>query len=92
MTIQFSDMQVTYKQFLDDVSKAVCKKLKKDLKQHDKWLTTNEAAEVLGITPDYLRHQKDKYGGVKRGSGKQSRLVFSQKSIEDWMHNVKLYE
>lgn len=84
MSIQFSDMQVTYKQFLCDVSKAVCKKLRKDLKQHDKWLTTNEAAELLGVTPDYLRHKKDKYCGVKRGKGKQERLMFDRDVLLDW--------
>ena len=82
--MQFSDMNVTYKQFLDDVSKAVCKMLKKDLNPRGRWLTTNEAAELLDVTPDYLRHKKDKYCAVKRGKGKQARLMFDRDVLMDW--------
>ena len=74
--IQFADVKVSYKQFVDDVAKAVAKKLRRDMKAHDRLLTTNEAAAVLGITPGYLRHNKDKYTCEKRGEGKQARLMW----------------
>ena len=77
--IQFADKQVTYAQFVKDVSNAVVKMLRKDIK--GKLLTTNEAAAVLGITPNHLRHLKDKYSPIKRGEGKQARLMWSYDNL-----------
>lgn len=80
--IQFSDRQVSYKQFLEDVSKAVAKKLRGDITE--RMLTTKEAAAFCGVTPDYLRHLKDKLGAEKRGEGKQARLMWSIENLKDW--------
>ena len=83
MMIQFSDRQVSYKQFLEDVSKAVAKKLRGDIKS-DRLLTTKEAAAFCGVSPDYLRHLKDIIGAEKRGEGKQARLMWSIENLKDW--------
>ena len=80
--IQFSDRQVSYKQFLEDVSKAVAKKLRGDITE--RMLTTKEAAAFCGVTPDYLRHMKDELGAEKRGKGKQARLMWSIENLKDW--------
>ncbi len=36
----------------------------------------NEAARILGVTPNYLRQKKEKYAYVKSGDKQQGRLMF----------------
>lgn len=82
MSIRFKDKEVSYTQFLEDVSKAVVKRLRKEGKVEEDLLTTAEAAKVLGITPEHLRHVKDRYAPIKRGDGtKQGRLLFSRSNL-----------
>ncbi len=38
--------------------------------------TTERAARYLGVSPRTLRRRKDLYPHVKRGEGKQARLMF----------------
>lgn len=74
MSIKFSDVEVEYKQFLVDVSKAVAARIKASM-MPKRLLTTKEAAEFMGVTQDYLRHNKKKFRPKKFGTGKkQDRL------------------
>lgn len=41
----------------------------------------NTAAQILGISPNYLRRIKDRYPHVKRGEGKQARLLFDRNAL-----------
>lgn len=41
----------------------------------------NTAAEILHVTPNYLRRIKDRYPHVKRGEGRQARLLFDRNAL-----------
>lgn len=45
------------------------------------WVTTAEAAKILGITPKYLRSIKDQFPHVKTGSSEQGRLLFLKEAL-----------
>lgn len=81
----FSDRSVSYSQFLDDVSKKVAllvsKQLKKEAKKDPELVSTEEAARILNITPDRLRHTKEKYPHVKQGENKQGKLLFVRDAL-----------
>lgn len=40
------------------------------------YITCKEAAEILGISPDRLRHIKDRFNCKKVGSHQQGRVLF----------------
>ena len=59
--------------------------VKKLTKQRDKdypeLVTTEEAAAILHITPQRMRQIKDKYPYIKRGEGKQGKLLFKRDAL-----------
>lgn len=65
--------------------------LRKDLQdmlssvQQPEMVTTAEAARLLGITPDRLRHivceDPGRYPHIKRGGSKQSKLMFERRAL-----------
>lgn len=85
--IHFSDRTVTYAQFLEDVSRKIAflveKRLGERLKeqQQKELVTTEEAARILGITADRLRHIKDRFPHVKGGDNRQGKLLFVRDSL-----------
>ena len=85
MQMFFRDKTVSYNQFLEDVSKKVAllvgKKLKEEAKKEPELVTTEEAARILHITPDRLRHTKEKYPHVKQGENKQGKLLFVRDAL-----------
>ena len=93
MNIAFSDQSVSYAQFLDDVSKKVAilveRRLKNQLSQAPQMVTTQEAARILNITPDRLRHIKDRFPHAKQGGQPQGRLLFMRDAlIESYAHDT----
>lgn len=44
--------------------------------QYPQTLTTAQAAKLLGISPSHLRKIAARYPHIKRGEGKQARLLF----------------
>ena len=42
---------------------------------------TKEAARILGITPDWLRKNQDKYPHIKNGEGRNAKLMFRRDSL-----------
>lgn len=46
-----------------------------------KFVSTKEAAEILGITPARMRQIAHKYPHVKTGSSKQSTLRFEREAL-----------
>jgi hypothetical protein len=83
--IKISGREVTYAQFVNDVAKAVASELqgkrKAQQKKEPRLVTAKEAANILGITTDRLRHIKDRFDCVKSGEGKQSRLLFNADTL-----------
>ncbi len=47
----------------------------------EQYLTTREAADVLCISTDRLRHVKDKFPHIKTGGENQSKLLFLKSGI-----------
>lgn len=54
-------------------------------RQEPEMVTTNDAAKLLGITPDRLRHivceDPHRYPHIKRGDGCHGRLMFVRDSL-----------
>lgn len=84
-SIMFSDRSVTYAEFLDDVSKKVAflvgKNLAKVMKEQPEMVSTQEAARILGISADRLRHIKDRFPHTKGGGSEQGRLLFVRDAL-----------
>ena len=83
MDIQFGDKVISYEQFVEDVARKVAMMVTKNVRKADKQggyelVTTKEAAQILGITPDRMRHIKDRFYPVKQGGDdkKQGKLLF----------------
>ena len=86
MDIQFGDKTVSYEQFVEDVARKVAMMVTKNVRKADKQggyelVTTKEAAQILGITPDRMRHIKDRFDCVKQGSGKQGKVLFRKDTL-----------
>jgi uncharacterized protein (DUF2461 family) len=85
MRIHFEDRSVTYNQFLDDVAKKVAflvwKDINKKMAEQPEMVTTEEAARILNITPDWLRHIKDRFPHIKTGDTKQGKLLFVRDAL-----------
>lgn len=81
----FGDKSVTYAQFLEDVSRKVAYLVSKNIKAANEtapdMVSTEEAAKILGITADRMRHIKDKFPHVKAGDSKQAKLLFVRSSL-----------
>lgn len=45
------------------------------------YITTSEAARILGISSDRLRHLKDKFPHVKSGINGQGKLLFLKSAL-----------
>ena len=56
---------------------------KKDVKvlSEPEYVNTNEAARILGVSPNYLRIVKDKYPHIKTGEHKQARIMFRRDAL-----------
>ena len=85
MNIHFADRNVTYAQFLDDVSRKVAMLVTRNIKnmqeQEPDMVSTEEAAQILGITPGRLRHIKDRFPHVKAGDNMQGKLLFKRDAL-----------
>jgi hypothetical protein len=83
--IHFSDRTITYAQFLEDVSRKVAflveKRLNEKMTATPELASTEEAAGILGISPDRLRHIKDRFPHIKGGGEKQGRLLFVRDAL-----------
>jgi hypothetical protein len=83
--IYFSDKSVTYSQFLEDVARKVAFLVARNIKaaqdNSPEMVSTEEAAQILGITPDRLRHIKNKFPHIKAGDNKQGKLLFKRDAL-----------
>ncbi|MBR4177070.1 MAG: hypothetical protein IKQ53_06695 [Bacteroidales bacterium] len=59
----------------DDLAKLVKKE------QQPEMVTTSEAAAILHVTPDHMRHIAHRYPHTKTGEGKQARLLFVRSAL-----------
>ena len=48
--------------------------------EFEEWVTTNEAARILGVSPDWMRRTKDRYP-YKKGEGKNAHILFKKSSL-----------
>lgn len=69
--------RIAYKTAIIVVNR-LAKKLEKD---YPDLVTTEEAAAILHITPQRMRTIKDKYPYIKRGEGKQGKLLFKRDAL-----------
>lgn len=53
---------------------------KKDDDDKDKWVTTEEASKILGITPKHLRTIRDRFPHIRVG-GEYGRLLFEKEQL-----------
>ena len=56
------------------------------VKSEDELLTTHEAAKLLKVSPDRIRHLKDKFPHVKLGESEKGRLMFYRRGIENYLN------
>ena len=64
----------------------IVKKLAEDHALQE-WVTTAEAATILGITEKYLRQTKDRYPHIKNGDKAQGNLRFLRSGLlENYAH------
>lgn len=61
------------------IAKEVAKLLKRD--EMPDLVTTQEAADILGISAGRMRQIKDKFTHVKKGADKQSKLLFKKSEL-----------
>lgn len=59
----------------------IAKELKRKENDEERWITTHEAATMLGISDGHLRKTKDRYPHIKNGEHKQGELRFLQSAI-----------
>lgn len=45
------------------------------------YVDTDEAARILGVSPNYLRQVKERYPHVKFGDCKQGRIMFQRDAL-----------
>lgn len=45
------------------------------------YVDTDEAARILGMSPNYLRAVKDRYPHIKAGDTKQGRIMFRRDAL-----------
>lgn len=64
------------------VAEQVVKKLKcvGNLSETE-YVDTDEAARILGVSPNYLRQVKDRYPHMKAGNRKQGRIMFKRDGL-----------
>lgn len=75
--------QKEYRKLVKDIALEVIRLSKKEEFDPDKeeWLTTEEAAAILHISPRTLRNNKDRYPHTKVGDKKQGQLRFLRKGL-----------
>ena len=61
------------------IRKVVREEFKRALQDVDDWITTEEAARILGYTPNYLRRIKDRYPW--RQDREKGKLLFKRSSL-----------
>lgn len=71
------------------VADEVVKKMKnvRNLSETE-YVDTEEAARILGMSPNYLRAVKDRYPHIKSGDNKQGRIMFRRDSLMN-QYNIK---
>lgn len=60
---------------------AIADKVTKEIGKREKWVSTEEAAEILRVSPKYLRSIKHKFNFKKTGNSNQSHLLFDIDSL-----------
>lgn len=49
--------------------------------EQPKMVSTKEAAAILNMSADRLRHVADRYPHIKRGTGRSARLLFVREAL-----------
>ena len=52
-----------------------------DSKKDDEYVDAQEAAQLLGVTPNYLRSMKNKFPHIKVGNYSQGRVLFKKSAL-----------
>lgn len=78
MELELSERAID--QIARKVALIVAKKIKEKTTPPE-FVTTNEAAAILRITPGRMRAIADKYPHIKKGEGKQGRLLFVRDAL-----------
>ena len=63
------------------VLKGLQKEKSLDHTDDNDYIDSKEAAALLGLTPNYLRSQKDKYPHIKVGNTNQGRILFKRSEL-----------
>lgn len=77
--------QKEYRKLVKDIALEVirlCKKEEVDL-YNEEWVTTEEAAKILCISPKTLRSNKDRFPHTKVGDNKQGKLRFLRRGLRE---------
>lgn len=85
-----------YRRLVEDVAEAVLAKVipfvKKPKKPEEQctWVSTKEAAQIIGITEDHLLRLKDNFTYVKVGNSRNGRVKFRKETlVEEHIHSQK---
>lgn len=70
----------------DATCEAIARKVAQMLKQEeslaeDEYVSTRQAAAMLNISTDRLRHIKDKFPHIKSGDNEKGKLLFLKKGL-----------
>ncbi len=79
MMIIFNGEKISYEKFIDDLAKSVARRIEEAPKTE--LVTTEEAAKILGITPNSMRKIKDRFPHIKGGENKQGKLLFVKDAL-----------
>ena len=56
-------------------------------RKEEEWVETRVAADIMGVTPNYLRSIKDRFQWRKVGGSKRGRVLFNRREIENFYLN-----
>ena len=60
--------------------------IQKERTNEKELITTMEAAKILRVSPDRMRHLKNKFPHVKVGDNEKGRLMFYRSGVENYIN------
>jgi hypothetical protein len=54
---------------------------------NEEWVDTKSAAQILGVTPNYMRAIKDKFNWKKVGGSERGRVLFNRQELTNYYLN-----
>lgn len=78
MEIELSPISII--KLAEALAPRVARIIKQQEKEEEEWITTREAAQILSVSPAWLRRTKERYPYIK-GEGQQSQIRFLKSAL-----------